>query len=210
MNIQLIMSFKTGASIVDAMDTLYIMEMYDEFDSARKWVSDNLSLENVHSDISVFEFNIRFIGGLLSCYALTGDHMFVDKADSFARKMLPAFDTPTGIPYALINPRTGYAKNYAWASSAASILAEFGSLHLEFVYLSQVTGDPIYKEKVDKIRDVLKKLHKPNGLYPNYLNPKTGSWGQRMFYPLITTIIITPFITFYSHTSCSHSKGSHP
>jgi len=169
---------KLGASIIDAMDTLYLMGMKDEFNKGKKWIQDNLSLDGVNADISVFEFNIRFIGGLLSCYALTKDEMFLTKAESVAQKLLPAFDTPTGIPYALINPSTGYAKNYAWASSSASILSEVGSLHLEFLYLSEMTGNPVYKEKVFALRDTLDKISKPNGLYPNYINPKTGVWGQ--------------------------------
>jgi mannosyl-oligosaccharide alpha-1,2-mannosidase len=57
--------------------------------------------------MSVFETNIRFVGGLLSSYALTGDPMFRDRALHVARKLLPAFSTPTGIPYALINVATG-------------------------------------------------------------------------------------------------------
>lgn len=57
--------------------------------------------------MSVFEVNIRFIGGLLTCYALTGDVMFRDKAQHIADKLLPAFNTPTGIPNALVNFKTG-------------------------------------------------------------------------------------------------------
>lgn len=57
--------------------------------------------------MSVFETNIRFVGGLLSVYSLTGDPLFRDRALHIARKLLPAFDTPTGIPYALINVATG-------------------------------------------------------------------------------------------------------
>lgn len=127
----------------------------------------------------VFEFNIRFIGGLLSSYALTKDPMLLQKADEFAAKLLPAFDTPTGIPYALINPSTGFTKNYGWASGGSSILSEAGSIHLEFVYLSHATGKSIYRDKVMKIRDFFDKASKPNGLYPNYINPKNGLWGQR-------------------------------
>lgn len=59
------------------------------------------------SDVSVFEVNIRFVGGLLSCYALTGDVVFRDKAQQIADKLLSAFDTPTGIPHALVNFKTG-------------------------------------------------------------------------------------------------------
>lgn len=57
--------------------------------------------------MSVFETNIRFVGGLLTCYSLTGDVMFRDKAEHIAEKLLPAFQTPTGIPNALVNLKTG-------------------------------------------------------------------------------------------------------
>jgi len=127
----------------------------------------------------VFETNIRFVGGLLAAYALTGDALFKEKAQYVADKMLPAFQTPTGIPHALINFKTGGSKNYGWASGGSSILSEFGTLHLEFAYLSDVTGNSGYRERVQNIRSVLKELEKPKGLYPNYLNPKTGKWGQR-------------------------------
>lgn len=50
---------------------------------------------------------------------------------------------------------------------------------MEFSYLSDVTGNPVYRERVMNIRQLLKDIPKPNGLYPNYLNPKTGKWGQQ-------------------------------
>lgn len=55
----------------------------------------------------MFETNIRFVGGLLTCFALTGDVVFRDKAQQIADKLLPAFQTPTGIPHALVNFKTG-------------------------------------------------------------------------------------------------------
>lgn len=67
-------------------------------------------------DVSVFETNIRLVGGLLSCFALTGDAMFRDKAREVAERLLPAFDTPTGVPRALVNLKTGHSKNYRWVS----------------------------------------------------------------------------------------------
>ncbi|KAI9547288.1 Mannosyl-oligosaccharide 1,2-alpha-mannosidase IA [Dissostichus eleginoides] len=60
-----------GATIVDALDTLYIMEMFEEFDAATDWVEKNLDF-NVNAEVSVFEVNIRFVGGLLSAYYLSG------------------------------------------------------------------------------------------------------------------------------------------
>lgn len=62
-------------------------------------------LQNV--ELSVFETNIRFVGGLLTMYALTGDQMYKEKARDVADKLLPAFETPTGIPRAVINVARG-------------------------------------------------------------------------------------------------------
>lgn len=73
------------------------------------------------------------------------------------------------------------SKNYGWASGGSSILSEIGTLHLEFRYLSDITGNPIYRQKVEKVRSILRDMDKPKGLYPNYINPKTGKWGQRKF-----------------------------
>uniref|UniRef100_A0AAR5P443 alpha-1,2-Mannosidase n=1 Tax=Dendroctonus ponderosae TaxID=77166 RepID=A0AAR5P443_DENPD len=167
-----------GASILDSMDTLYMMGMHDEFKQAKDWISTEFHIDNVVADVSVFETNIRFIGGLLTCYALTGEVLFRDKAQQIADKLLPAFNTPTGIPNALVNFKSGSSKNYEWASGSSSILSEFGTLHLEFSYLSDMTGKSIYRNKVNKIRQVLNTIEKPNGLYPNYLNPRSGKWGQ--------------------------------
>ncbi|EDO64315.2 AGAP000558-PB [Anopheles gambiae str. PEST] len=172
-------SFDLGATIVDGLDTLYLMGLHKEFDEGREWVERKFTLDNVDAELSVFETNIRFIGGFLTCYAFTGDRMFLEKARYVADKLLPAFQTPTGIPYALVNVHNGVSKNYGWASGGSSILSEFGTLHMEFAYLSDITGDSVYRERVQTIRAVLKDIEKPKGLYPNYLNPKTGKWGQQ-------------------------------
>ncbi|GFU07158.1 mannosyl-oligosaccharide alpha-1,2-mannosidase IA, partial [Nephila pilipes] len=92
-----------GASIVDGLNTLYIMELTDDYQKGRDWIAANLNLDLGNAEISVFETNIRFIGGLLSCYAMTGDVMYKEKADHVAQKLLPAFNTPTGIPNAIVN-----------------------------------------------------------------------------------------------------------
>merc|ERR1719361_2387676 len=168
-----------GATVVDALDTLYIMGMTEEFDKGREWISNNLDMGQMSGDVSVFETNIRYVGGLLALYSFTGDELFKSKAVHIVDKLLPAFDTPTGIPYALVNMRSGSAKNFGWASGGSSILSEFGTLHMEFAYLSDITGNPVYKQKVEKIRDVVASVERPKKLYPNYLHPKTGKWGQQ-------------------------------
>ncbi|KAM7349738.1 alpha-Mannosidase class I a isoform 2-T4 [Cochliomyia hominivorax] len=171
-------SMDLGATIIDGLDTLYLMGLEKEYKEGRDWIERKFTLDNVSADLSVFETNIRFIGGLLTMYAFTGDNLYKEKAQHVADKLLPAFQTPTGIPYGLVNPKTGLSKNYGWASGASSILSEFGTLHLEFSYLSDITGNPLYKERVQTIRQILKEIEKPKGLYPNFLNPKTGKWGQ--------------------------------
>ncbi|EDW65300.1 mannosyl-oligosaccharide alpha-1,2-mannosidase IA isoform X2 [Drosophila virilis] len=172
-------SYDLGATIVDGLDTLYIMGLEKEYKEGRDWIERRFSLDNISAELSVFETNIRFVGGMLTLYAFTGDPLYKEKAQHIADKLLPAFQTPTGIPYALVNTKTGMAKNYGWASGGSSILSEFGTLHLEFAYLSDITGNPLYRERVQTIRQVLKEIEKPKGLYPNFLNPKTGKWGQQ-------------------------------
>ncbi|XP_004614481.1 mannosyl-oligosaccharide 1,2-alpha-mannosidase IB [Sorex araneus] len=170
-------SSQMGATIVDALDTLYIMGLHEEFQDGQKWIKDNLDF-SVNSEVSVFEVNIRFIGGLLAAFYLSGEEIFKIKAVQLAEKLLPAFNTPTGIPWAMVNLKSGVGRNWGWASAGSSILAEFGTLHMEFVHLSYLTGDPVYYQKVMHIRKLLQKMDRPNGLYPNYLNPRTGRWGQ--------------------------------
>ncbi|CAG7659259.1 unnamed protein product, partial [Allacma fusca] len=80
-------------------------------------------------------------------------------------------NTPSGIPYNKINPATGVT-DY----SSTISLAALGSLHLEFVYLSEITGDPIFAEKVTKIRGNMKRVKKPRGLYPTTVSTETGDF----------------------------------
>lgn len=166
-----------GASIVDSLDTLYIMGLMDEYNDAKEWVQTSLDL-NSNGEASLFEVNIRYVGGLLSAYYLTGEELFRNKALELGEKLLPAFNTPTGIPRGVINLGSGTSWSWGWASAGSSILAEFGTLHLEFVHLTELSNNPVFKEKVMSIRKLLNKIEKPHGLYPNFLSPVSGNWVQ--------------------------------
>lgn len=169
---------------MDGLDTLWIMGLTEQFNEGRDWIRDNLDLSGVESEMSVFETIIRFVGGLLSCYAFTHDEMFLKKAVHVTELMLPAFDTPTGLPHSLIKPSTGQSRNpwrFPWIYGGSSILSEVGSLYLEFHYLSNVTGNQDYVQRGEKVRNLLDSIAKPEGLYYNYINPKTGKFGQRKF-----------------------------
>uniref|UniRef100_A0A672HLA0 alpha-1,2-Mannosidase n=1 Tax=Salarias fasciatus TaxID=181472 RepID=A0A672HLA0_SALFA len=166
-----------GASIIDSLDTLYIMGLMEEYNDAKEWVQTSLDL-NSNGEASLFEVNIRYVGGLLSAYYLTGEELFKTKVLELGEKLLPAFNTPTGIPRGVINLGSGTSWSWGWASAGSSILAEFGTLHLEFVHLSELSNNPIYTEKVMNIRKLLNKIEKPHGLYPNFLSPVSGNWVQ--------------------------------
>ncbi|XP_035381886.1 mannosyl-oligosaccharide 1,2-alpha-mannosidase IA isoform X3 [Electrophorus electricus] len=167
-----------GASIVDSLDTLYIMGLTEDYKEAKEWVINNLDL-NSNGEASLFEVNIRYVGGLLSAYYLTGEEVFKQKVLELGEKLLPAFNTPTGIPRGVINlGSSGTSWSWGWASAGSSILAEFGTLHLEFVHLTELSGNPIFTEKVMNIRKLLDKIEKPHGLYPNFLSPVSGNWVQ--------------------------------
>uniref|UniRef100_A0A0A9A537 alpha-1,2-Mannosidase n=1 Tax=Arundo donax TaxID=35708 RepID=A0A0A9A537_ARUDO len=68
-----------GATLVDSLDTLYIMGLKDEFQKARDWVAESLDFDK-DCEASVFETTIRVVGGLLSAYDLSADKIFLEKA----------------------------------------------------------------------------------------------------------------------------------
>ncbi|XP_022721372.1 mannosyl-oligosaccharide 1,2-alpha-mannosidase MNS1-like isoform X2 [Durio zibethinus] len=148
-----------GATLIDSLDTLYIMGLDEQFRRARE-----------------------VVGGLLSAYDLSGDKVFLEKARDIADRLLPAWDTPTGIPYNVINLAHGNAHNPGW-TGGESILADSGTEQLEFIALSQRTGDPKYQEKVEKVIVALNKTFPADGLLPIYINPDrgTGSYSTITF-----------------------------
>eukprot|EP00053_Salpingoeca_punica_P016656 m.158248 g.158248 ORF g.158248 m.158248 type:complete len:494 (+) comp17014_c0_seq1:645-2126(+) len=166
---------RMGATIIDALDTLYIMGLDDEFKKARDWVATSLSF-NVGASVSVFEINIRFVGGLLSAYSMTGDKVFLEKALDCAKRLLPAFNTRTGVPHSLVNLMSGASSNYGWAAGGCSILSELGTMELEFDYLTRASGDPVFSEKARNAMQQAINHKTESGLYYNYFNADNGGW----------------------------------
>lgn len=145
------------ATIVDALDTLYIMDLHEDFAKATDFVAAiDWSSSDVTMEVQVFETVIRYVGGLLSAYDLSGNPVFVERARDLVERLLPAFDTPTGIPYHSINLDTGKPKMNRYIkekyldrqpvviSNYVSILSEAGTVQLELNRLSDITGDPKY------------------------------------------------------------------
>ncbi|XP_063706167.1 mannosyl-oligosaccharide alpha-1,2-mannosidase IA-like [Culicoides brevitarsis] len=166
-----------GLTIIDALDTLYIMDMTAEYEEGKTWIEQNFTLDNYVGTLDAFETNIRIVGGLLSIFALTGDTIYREKAKYVADKLLPVFDTPTGIPKVLINLQTNETKNHEWSYGDSSILSQSGSFHLEFDYLSEITGDATYRKKIHRVRNFFKDSRKVFDLFPIYINAENGEWG---------------------------------
>src|SRR5699024_8624921 len=71
----------TGRTIVAAMSTLQVMGLEVEFNDSRSWIEEHLDLRKADDDVHlVYETITEYVGGLLSAYALTGEHLFLEKA----------------------------------------------------------------------------------------------------------------------------------
>ncbi len=75
-------SYGLGMTLIDCLDTLWLVGLQDEFDEAREWVANSLDIEGNTKRVSLFETNIRVLGGLLGAYHLSLDNLFLDKAVS--------------------------------------------------------------------------------------------------------------------------------
>ncbi|KAM3749724.1 hypothetical protein ACB098_05G208800 [Castanea mollissima] len=162
-----------GATLIDSLDTLYIMGLEEQFQKAKEWIANSLDF-NKDYEASVFETTIRVVGGLLSAYDLSNDQVFLDKAKDIADRLLPAWDTPSGIPYNIINLAHGRPHNPGW-TGGESILADSGTEQLEFIALSQRTGDPKYQQKVENVIAQINRTFPDDGLLPIYISPQRGT-----------------------------------
>ena len=156
---------------IDSLDTMIIMGMDDEAAATQKYILDNLSFDK---DIEVqnFEITIRLLGGLLTNYQLTGDKRFLSLAQDLGNRLLPVFNSPTGLPYRYVNLKTGKV------SRPVSNPAETGTLIIEFGTLSKLTGKPVYYEKAKRALVATYDRRSKIGLVGEWINVETGSWTK--------------------------------
>lgn len=102
-----------ATTLVDSLDTLWLMGMKDEFYNGRDWIQDNLNF-NKSADVSVFETTIRSLGGLLSAYDLSGDSVFLEKAEDLGQRLLKAFGEGGSLPFGKVNLQSGRGRNLPW------------------------------------------------------------------------------------------------
>ncbi|XP_060009822.1 endoplasmic reticulum mannosyl-oligosaccharide 1,2-alpha-mannosidase isoform X1 [Lagenorhynchus albirostris] len=164
--------FGLGLTLIDALDTMWILGLKKEFEEARKWVSQKLLFQK-NVDVNLFESTIRILGGLLSAFHLSGDVLFLEKAEDFGNRLMPAFQTPSKIPYSDVNIGTGVAHPPRWTSD--STVAEVTSIQLEFRELSRLTGVKKFQEAVEEVTRRVHSLRgKKDGLVPMFINTNSG------------------------------------
>ncbi|XP_068617023.1 mannosidase, alpha, class 1B, member 1b [Brachionichthys hirsutus] len=174
--------FSLGLTLIDSLDTMWIMGLKEEFEEAKAWVASELTF-NKNVDVNLFESTIRILGGLLSTYNLTGDQLFLDKAKDIGTRLMPAFNTPSKIPYSDVNIGTGTAHPPRWTSD--STVAEVASIQLEFRELSRLTEDPRYQAAVAEVVTQIHKLDgKLDGLVPMFINTNSGRFSHQGTYTL--------------------------
>ena len=154
---------------VDSLDSLYLLGFKKEADETREYIVKNLSFDK---DISVqnFEITIRILGGLLSSYQMTNDKRLLNLADDLGRRLLPVFDSPTGLPYKFVNLKTGKTRG------EISNPAETGTLLIEFGTLAKLTGKQVYYDKAKRALVETYNRRSPIGLVGTNINVETGKW----------------------------------
>ncbi|KAL4522826.1 hypothetical protein Ndes2437A_g07575 [Nannochloris sp. 'desiccata'] len=169
---------------IDAMDTLALMNLHQEFNEALQLVKDQL---NPTEECNVFETTIRILGSLLSTHHIVSAHYnkdidggahestsldLLNAAIDVGSRLFRAFNSPSGIPYSDINLSTGSTERSVYHSS----MAEATTLSLEFTFLARLTGEETFEKAAMKVHQVLTpSVEKYEGLLPQFVSPSDGS-----------------------------------
>ncbi|KAL4430639.1 hypothetical protein ABPG75_005895 [Micractinium tetrahymenae] len=165
-------------TMVDSLDTLHLLGLRREFEEAAEWLSTHLDV-GAPGEVNLFETTIRVLGGLLSAQVLSArshpalSRRLAEKAADLGARLMPAFNSPSGVPYSDVNLRTGEASPPSWGH--ISSLSEMCSVSLEFTYLARITGHAAFEEVPLKVHDLLEAhATSAGGLLGQFFNPLTG------------------------------------
>ncbi|MGH9905885.1 MAG: glycoside hydrolase family 47 protein, partial [Pyrinomonadaceae bacterium] len=154
---------------VDALDTMILMGLKDVARHTREYIVKNLSFDK---DIYVqnFEITIRLLGGLISSYQLTGDKRLLVLAEDLGNRLLPVFNSPTGLPYRFVNLKTGKVRG------EVTNPAETGTLLIEFGTLARLSGKQVFYDRAKRALVETFNRRSPIGLVGTRINVETGKW----------------------------------
>jgi mannosyl-oligosaccharide alpha-1,2-mannosidase len=163
-----------GTTLVDNLDTLWIMGMHDEFNEAVEAVIQIRYEDTSSPHVNTHETNTRHLGGLLAAFDLSGDRRLLDKAVTVGNMLYAAFDTPNRMPTTHWDLHRAARQEEQLAEEVASP-SELGSFILEFTRLSQITGDQKYFSAAQQVMtrlELAQDLSKLSGLWPTVLNAR--------------------------------------
>ena len=163
-----------GATLVDSLDTLWIMDLKQDFAEA---VDAAVQIDfgpKIDGEINVFETIIRYLGGFLGAYDVAGCHdaRLLNKAIEVADMAYAAFDTPNRMPVSRWSPKKA-VDGEEQLPAESMLIAEAASASVEFTRLSQLTGDMRYFDAISRVTDVLDEqqhLTKLPGMWPISVN----------------------------------------
>ncbi|CAF3499124.1 unnamed protein product [Rotaria socialis] len=180
-------------TLVDSLDTLAVLGMFDEFECAVRQVVQHVSFDR-DVVVSVFETNIRMIGGLLgghiSAKYINSRHpvrlsWYRDEllvlAHDLAIRLLPAFNTSSGLPLPRVNLRHGIDLTLSKSERERfTCTACAGTLILEWATLSRLTGNYLFEQYADRAMSYLwDRRHRQSNLMGTILNVHSGDWIVR-------------------------------
>ena len=159
-----------AATLVDSLDTLWMMGMIDQFENATTAVKNIDFTTSPRKDIPMFETTIRYLGGLLGAFDISGGkHMILlDKAVELAEILMGAFDTPNRMPMTFYYWQPAFASQPHRARTRV-VLAELGSMSVEFTRLAQITKEDKYYDAIARITnefEIWQNNTKIPGLWP--------------------------------------------
>ncbi|KAF4552204.1 putative glycosyl hydrolase family 47 protein 1 [Elsinoe fawcettii] len=179
-----------ACSAVDALGTALVMDMPDAVNTILDYIPQiNFGAPKDNQAISLFETNIRYVGGLLSGYDLLKGPLsrlapedpskvdiLLEQTAHLANNLSFAFETPTGIPFngLFINNRTN-------TGGDTNGLATTGTLVLEWTRLSDLTGNATYTELTQRAEEFILSPSPPSsepypGLVGTNINITTGEF----------------------------------
>jgi hypothetical protein len=158
-----------GISPIDAYSTMKVMGLEEEAAQVQRYVSDTINFDK-DQFVKTFEVNIRLLGGLVAMYQFTKDPKVLAKAEDFGKRLLPAYNTGTGIPAYWVNLKTGETRG------DTVNLAEGGSSLIEMGMLSKFTGNPDYFKAAKKASLAIYDRRSSLGLVAENINVQTGQW----------------------------------
>ncbi|KAH7149548.1 glycoside hydrolase [Dactylonectria estremocensis] len=171
-----------SAQIVDALDTLWLLDMQADFKLAVEQVALIDWATTSDEFLNLFEVTIRHLGGLLAAYDLSGEHVLLAKAIELGDMLYATFDTPNRLPsHWLYFAKAKEGKQTADDSMSGAAGCSMG---LEFTRLSQITGDPKYYDATERVKQFIYRNQnetKLPGLWPHTMNYRKETVTASMF-----------------------------